>query len=142
MTNCTPETVLFPVCRKRRIEAAFASGGDVTSNGGVLLLRRGGPAVGSDGGGGASLGDRRQRGKVRHRFVDMLRQRVFAIALGYEDLNDHTELRHDVAVQTATGQDRALASAPTLCRFAEPGRGELGVGDPRGPGGCLHRRAW
>ena len=38
MTNCTPETVLFPVCRKRRIEAAF-DGGDVTSNGGVLLLR-------------------------------------------------------------------------------------------------------
>ena len=39
MTNCTPETVLFPVCRKLRIEAAF-DGGDVTSNGGVLLLRQ------------------------------------------------------------------------------------------------------
>ena len=116
MTNCTPETVLFPVCRKRRIEAAF-DGGDVTSNGGVLLLRQADRRLGLTAAVARRLGDRRQRGKVRHRFVDMLRQRVFAIALGYEDLNDHTELRHDVAVQTATGQDRALASAPTLCRF-------------------------
>ena len=116
MTNCTPETVLFPVCRKRRIEAAF-DGGDVTSNGGVLLLRQADRRLGLTAAVARRLGDRRQRGKVRHRFVDMLRQRVFAIALGYEDLNDHTELRHDVAVQTATGQDRALASAPPLCRF-------------------------
>ena len=65
----------------------------------------------------------RQRGKVRHRVADMLRQRVFGIALGYEDLNDHDALRHDVALQTAAGRDGPLASAPTLCRLenrAEP----------------------
>ena len=49
--------------------------------------------------------------------ADLLRQRVFGIALGYEDLNDHADLRHDLGLQTATGRDRALASAPTLCRF-------------------------
>ena len=46
-----------------------------------------------------------------------MRQRVFGIALGYEDLNDHDALRHDLAVQTAVDRDTPLASAPTLCRF-------------------------
>ena len=36
-----------------------------------------------------ALGDRRQRGKVRHEVLTMVRQRVHALALGYEDLNDH-----------------------------------------------------
>ena len=127
MTNCTPETVLFPVCRKRRIEAAF-DGGDVTSNGGVLLLRQADRRLGLTAAVARRLGDRRQRGKVRHRFVDMLRQRVFAIALGYEDLNDHTELRHDVAVQTATGRTgrwparRRCAASRTRPRRAGRGR--------------------
>ena len=70
------------------------------------------------------LGDPRQRGKLRHGVADLLRQRVFGIALGYEDLNDHAALRHDRALQAAAGRDRALASAATLCRFenrAEPG---------------------
>ena len=47
----------------------------------------------------------------------MLRQRVYGLALGHEDLNDHTELRHDVAMQTAVECDGELASAPTLCRL-------------------------
>jgi len=63
------------------------------------------------------LGDPRQRGKLRHGVADLLRQRVFGIVLGYEDLNDHADLRHDLGLQAATGRDRALASAPTLCRF-------------------------
>ena len=53
----------------------------------------------------------------------MVRQRVDALALGYEDLNDHDALRHDEVVQTACERDAALASALTLCRFenqAEP----------------------
>ena len=37
--------------------------------------------------------------------------------MGYEDLNDHADLRHDPGLQTAAGRDRALANAPTLCRF-------------------------
>ncbi len=63
------------------------------------------------------LSDARQRGKVEHCFVAMLRQRVFALALGYEDVNDHAELRHDLALQTAAERDRALASPSTLSRF-------------------------
>ena len=47
----------------------------------------------------------------------MLRQRVLALALGYEDLNDHDALRDDLVVQTACEGDRRLASSSTLCRF-------------------------
>jgi hypothetical protein len=61
--------------------------------------------------------DARQRGKVAHGFAAMLRQRVFALALGYEDVNDHAALRFDLALQTAAGRDRALASPSTLSRF-------------------------
>ncbi len=53
-----------------------------------------------------------------------MRQRVFAAALGYEDLNDHQALRGDVAFQTAVSRDHTLASASTLCRLeqrADPG---------------------
>lgn len=122
MTNCTSEAICFPACRKRRVDAGF-DGGDVTSNGGVLLLRNADRVLGLTAAVAAQLPDRRQRGKVRHRVVDMLRQRVFGIALGYEDLNDHDDLRHDLALQTAADRDDALASASSLCRFenrAEP----------------------
>ena len=47
----------------------------------------------------------------------LVRQRLYAIALGYEDLNDHDGLRQDVALQTAVERDQWLASASTLCRF-------------------------
>ena len=89
----------------------------MTSNGGALLLRAADRRLGLTAAVARRLGDPRQRGKRRHGVVDLLRQRVFGIALGYEDLNDHADLRHDLGLQTATGRDRALASAPTLCRF-------------------------
>ncbi len=116
MTNSTPKAMSFPACRKRLVEADF-DGGEVTSNGGLLLLRQVDRRLGLTAAVAGKLGDERQRGKVRHRPVDMVRQRSYGIALGYEDLNDHGHLRHDVAMQTAVERDRPLASAPTLCRF-------------------------
>ncbi len=47
----------------------------------------------------------------------MLRQRVFGLALGWEDVNDHAALRRDLALQTAAERDRALASPSMLSRF-------------------------
>ena len=96
----------------------------MTSNGGALLLRQADRRLGLTAAVARRLGDPRQRGKLRHSVVDMVRQRVFGIALGYEDLNDHADLRHDPGLQTAAGRDRSLASAPTLCRFENrAGRG-------------------
>jgi hypothetical protein len=51
----------------------------------------------------------------------MIRQRVFGLILGYEDLTDHDHLRHDPGFQTIVGREEPLASASTLCRF-ENGR--------------------
>jgi len=116
VTDCTSSSIDFPACRKRRVEADF-SGGDITSNGGVLLLRQADRISGLTASVARRLIDARQRGKVEHRFAAMLRQRVFALALGYEDVNDHADLRHDLALQTAVERDRALASPSTLSRF-------------------------
>ena len=116
MTDCNSGRLSFPACRGRRVEAGF-DGGEVTSNGGALLLRQADRRLGLTAAVARRLGDPRQRGKLRHGVADLLRQRVFGIALGYEDLNDHAALRHDLALQTAAGRDRALASAATPCRF-------------------------
>ena len=116
MTDCISGRLSFPACRGRQVEAGF-DGGWVSSNGGALLLGQADRRLGLTAAVARRLGDGRQRGKRRHSVADMVRQRVFGIALGYEDLNDHADLRHDLGVQTASGRDRALASAPTLCRF-------------------------
>lgn len=116
MTDCTSSGLEFPACRKRRVEADF-SGGEITSNGGVLLLRQADRLLGLTASVARGLSDDRQKAKVEHGFAAMLRQRVFALALGYEDVNDHGSLRHDLALQTAAERDRTLASPSTLSRF-------------------------
>ncbi|MFQ5959409.1 MAG: IS1380 family transposase, partial [Alphaproteobacteria bacterium] len=116
MTNCSQFSFAFPACRKRRVEADFL-GGDVTSNAGALLLRAADRTLGLTQAVARGLGDARDQARVRHSVLDQLRQRVYGMALGYEDLNDHDGLRHDLALQTAVDREGALASAPTLCRF-------------------------
>jgi len=116
VTDCTSYSFEFPACRKRRVETDF-SGGDISSNGGVVLLRQADRLLDLTGLLARRLDDERQRCKVAHDFAAMLRQRVYGLALGYEDVNDHTALRHDLALQTAADRDRALASSSTLSRF-------------------------
>jgi hypothetical protein len=64
-----------------------------------------------------ALSDSRRQGSCTHDLASMLRQRVYGLALGYEDLNDHRALRTDAALQTAVNRDDPLASSATLCRF-------------------------
>ena len=116
MTDCIQESLPFPRCKGRRVEARF-SGGDITSNGGVLLLREADRRSGLTRRVAKSLTDPRRQASCVHDAVSIVRQRVYGLALGYEDLNDHDELRGDLALQTAVEKDRALASASTLCRF-------------------------
>lgn len=116
VTDCNSFGFEFPACRKRKVEVDFC-GGEITSHGGVLLLRQADRASGLIASVASQLCEGRQRGKINHRIIHMLRQRVFAIALGYEDINDHAALRHDLALQTAAERDQALASPSTLSRF-------------------------
>ena len=116
MTDCTFTKIEFPSCCKRRVEADFA-GGEISSNGGALLLSLADRRVGLLSGLGRRLADRRQAGKVKHGLTGLLRQRVFALALGDEDVNDHEVLRDDLVLQRACGGDRRLASPSTVGRL-------------------------
>ena len=92
-------------------------GGEVSSDGGLLLLRKLERRLGLIDAVARVLADPRDPQRVQHSLADMLRQRVFGLVQGYEDLNDHATLRTDVLMQTACERDTALASAPTLCRL-------------------------
>ena len=116
MTQCNHEAFSFSNCRKRQVKGNFF-GEPISCNGGSLLVREVDRRMGLTMAVARALGDRRQHGKVRHDVATMVRQRVHAIALGYEDLNDHDALRDDLVVQTACERDASLASSSTLCRF-------------------------
>jgi hypothetical protein len=116
MTDCTQELFQFPSFDRRKIEASF-TGGDVSSDGGVLLLRQADRRLGLVAALDRVLADPRHPLYIVHEQVDLLRQRIYGLALGYEDLNDHATLRRDLAWQTALERDEELASSPTLCRL-------------------------
>ena len=116
VTECTQESFDFPACKRRQVEARF-DGGDITSDGGVLLLRQADRCLGLSASMAKALEDSRRRASCTHNLQSLVRQRLYALALGYEDLNDHHSLRHDLAIQTAVERDSALASASTLCRW-------------------------
>jgi hypothetical protein len=116
MTDCTQELFQFPSFDRRKIEASF-TGGEVSSDGGVLLLRQADRRLGLVAALDRVLADPRHPVYIVHEQVDLLRQRIYGLALGYEDLNDHATLRRDLAWQTALERDEELASSPTLCRL-------------------------
>jgi hypothetical protein len=102
---------------KGRKVQAFFSGQVITSDGGAILLRAADDALKLLPRVTRRFEDSRRKASCAHSFLDLIRQRVYALALGYEDLNDHETLRHDLALQTAVGRDVDMASSSTLCRF-------------------------
>jgi len=116
MTLCTTKSIEFTRCKRRKIQANF-SGGEITSDAGVMLLKQADKIINLTDRIAATANDPRDKNKIDHSIGDMIRQRVYGLALGYEDLNDHDSLRTDTAIQTAVGKDEDLASSPTLCRF-------------------------
>jgi hypothetical protein len=116
MTLCTTKTIEFTRCKRRKVQENF-SGEEITSDAGVMPLIQAGKLINLADRIAATDSDPRCQDKVDHSIGDMLRQRVYSLALGYEDLNDHATLRKDTAIQTAVGKDEDLASSPTLCRF-------------------------
>jgi hypothetical protein len=87
----------------RRVVAGF-DGGAVTSDAGGLLLGATDRAIGLVGRLAACFRDRRKQELIEHEVATLVGQRVFAIALGYEDLNDHDELRHDPIMAILAGK--------------------------------------
>jgi Transposase DDE domain group 1 len=106
----------FPGFGSRKIQADF-SGGQVSSDGGVLLMRQVDRWIGLTKRLGQLLPDGRDPDRITHSLETLLQQRVYGLALGYEDLNDHDGLRHDPLWQTAAERDEPLGSSSTLCRW-------------------------
>jgi len=122
-TECSRDLFGFAPVAGRRVEAAF-DGGDATSDAGALLLGATDRAIGLVNRFAACFADGREAGLVEHTVATMVAQRVFGIALGYEDLIDHDQLRHDPVLATLVGKLRAgrkgcapLAGKSTLNRL-------------------------
>ena len=105
---------------KKRVEVGF-DGGKTTSDAGFLLLSEIDNREGLTDAVVGCLDDRRDSRYVKHEHRDLIRQRIYQIAMGYEDCNDADSLRSDPALKTAVGRgpdtDSDLASQPTLSRL-------------------------
>lgn len=113
-----PKKICFDGANKKIIEVSF-DGGDITSDGGVILLRSADKKLGLCERLSKILKDPRDPSRVEHSLLTMLKQRIFGIALGYEDLNDHDRLRKDPAIQSSVDQEKELASTSTLWRMEQ-----------------------
>src|SRR5712692_8951927 len=102
-TECTPDLFGFAPVEGREVVAAF-DGGAITSDAGALLLGATDRAIGMMGRFASCFHDERRQELIEHEIVTLVGQRVFGIALGYEDLNDHDELRHDPLMAVLAGK--------------------------------------
>ena len=129
-TQCNAAYRDFPILGRREIVADF-DGGDITSDGGALLLRTTEHLTAIIRQFAACFTDHRDPDRLEHTAEELVAQRVYGLALGYEDLNDHDDRRRDpllaavVGKPDPTGQDRlrrrdrgkALAGKSTLNRL-------------------------
>src|SRR6266498_3184659 len=102
-TECTADFFGFEPVEGRKVIAAFDAGA-ITSDAGALLLGATDRAIGMMGRFAACFHDERRPELIEHEVVTLVGQRVFGIALGYEDLNDHDELRHDPLMAVLSGK--------------------------------------
>ena len=116
MANCTPTTMEFSPLNRKKIEASF-TGGSIGSDGGILLLRELDKRLGLTKKISRQIKDTRHPSYIQHSIETLLKQRVYAIACGYEDVNDHDQLRQDHCFQLGVGREMNLASSATLSRF-------------------------
>jgi hypothetical protein len=124
MTECIQSSFGFEACGARQIVARF-DGDTISSDGGALLLRQTDKRLNLLPRLAECFLDGRNPEQVEHSVVEMLSQRVYGLALGYEDLNDHEQLRTDPVFGVLSGReelDQPLAGKSTLNRM------ELGAG--------------
>ena len=121
MTECTQERFEFTAHFSRRVEAGF-SAGQVSSDGGGLLLREVDRKIKLVKRVAGCFSDGRSAERVEHTLEEMLSQRIFGLALGYEDLNDHEQLRSDPLLGASVRRGRS---------HRQPGASELAAGEYR-----------
>jgi hypothetical protein len=102
-TQCNACYVDFPIAGSRQVSASF-DGGDITSDGGGLLLRQTEELTAVIRQFAECFTDYRDADLIEHTVHELVAQRVYALALGYEDLNDHDDLRCDPLLATLVGK--------------------------------------
>lgn len=119
MTDCTKNTDRFDTLTGLALEAAF-DGGRLTSDGGLVWIAEADKALGLCEVIASSVPEWR-RGPVRHSLLELVRQRVYQLACGYEDQNDSDYLRQDPLLKLVCGRlpesGANLASQPTISRL-------------------------
>ena len=129
-TECKETRFEFQALGRRQVVAEF-NGGTISSDAGLLLLRETEARVGIIKRFAQCFRDHRKQEQISHTVEELLLQRIFGIALGYEDLNDHDLLRSDPLLAVAAGKDdpkgedrsrerdrgKALAGKSTLNRL-------------------------
>ncbi len=129
-TECAPVQIEFTGLGRRTVRGAF-DGGHISLDGGAVLLREVDARLGITQKLAACFTDHRDPGLIEHDVTALVRQRVYGLALGYEDLNDHDDLKRDplsaVALDKSDVQGEArhreadrgkvLASSSTLNRL-------------------------
>src|SRR5271168_5189892 len=124
MTECNQSGFGFEGCGRREVVARF-DGGTISSDGGAFLLRQTDKRVNLLPRLAECFLDGRNQKLVEHTIPEMLAQRIYGLALGYEDINDHEQLRKDPVFGILAGRkelDQPLAGKSTLNRM------ELGTG--------------
>src|SRR5580693_1974593 len=102
-TECSADLFGFAPVDGREVVAAF-DGGAITSDAGALLLGATDRVIRMTARFAACFHDARRQDLIEHEIVTLVGQRVFGIALGYEDLNDHDQLRHDPMMAVLAGK--------------------------------------
>jgi hypothetical protein len=102
-TECSPDFFGFEPVEGREVVVAF-DGGAITSDAGALLLGASDRAIRLIDRFASCFHDERRPELIEHEVATLVGQRVFGIALGYEDLNDHDDLRHDPMMAVLAGK--------------------------------------
>ena len=106
-TQCKQESFTFHALGRREVVAQF-DGGKISSDAGGLLLREAERITGIIRQFAACFTDHRDPELIEHTVEELVAQRVYALALGYEDLNDHDDLRHDPLLAVLVGKKDPL----------------------------------
>ncbi len=109
-TTCHPNHMQFQDLGNREVIAQF-DGGKISSDGGGILLREVENLTGIIEGFSACFTDYRAPERVEHSVEELVSQRVYGIALGYEDVNDHDTLRYDPLLASLVGKEDPMGSA-------------------------------
>jgi len=123
MTECTQSSFVFAALYRREVVAAF-DGGDITTDAGSLLLREVDRRLNFTSRLAACFTDHRRPDLVEHSVPELVAQRLYGLALGYEDLNDHDQLRADPLLAVLIGK----ADPQGKDRRRQQDRGKAGAG--------------